>query len=72
MNLSHRLKRIERAVAPKGGCAECHGAGPLPPHFTLFEDEPLPPMPACPGCGRAFCGPFRAVRLPREVGSSAG
>ena len=65
MNLAARVERIERGVRPKGGCSVCRGEGPLPPDFALPEDEPMPPMPACGGCGRGFRGPFRVVRLPR-------
>lgn len=67
MNLAARVERIERAVRPAGGCAVCLGKGPRAPHFTLFEGQPLPPLPRCGGCGRVFRGPFRVVWLPREA-----
>ncbi len=71
MHLMARVKRIERGVRPAGGCAACRGEGPLPPHYTLFDDEPLPPMPACTGCGKQFSGPFRVVRRQRVEDADA-
>ena len=53
MRLTHRLKRIERAVAPTGGCRVCRGKGPMPRVLVWHEGaEPKPEHPACPGCGR--------------------
>ncbi len=55
MRLAHRVRRIERAAAPKRGCRVCGGRGPAR-RVVLWRPgrgEPEPPRPACPGCGLA-------------------
>jgi len=69
VGLLNRIKRIERAAGPVGGCAVCRGEGPLPPHFVITVGEALPPMPRCAGCGREFRGAFRVVERPAKEGA---
>jgi len=54
---------MDRA-ARKDDAVHCRGEGPMAPHFTVVGDEPTPPLPTCPGCGRGFVGSYRVIRLP--------
>ncbi len=73
MNLAARVGRIERAVAPEGGCAVCRGHGPMDGAVVVVEDgREVPPPRPCAGCGRAFGGPRRVIILPPEEGDGDG
>ena len=65
MRLTHRVKRIERAVAPTGGCRVCHGKGPMPPVLVWRQDEgePEPQPPLCSACGLRPQGSLKIIVL---------